>query len=1225
MRHGAMRPVLILASLTLAAGLTGTRSIAAGVPERPGARHSDPPAPQEPSQALISLGDGRWRADNDTQRIQVLFSEEGARILPESLGQRDWEWGISLTRLGGPDDPRAPGRPILVATTDGVEYLRGPVVESFRNGPAGIEHELEIQGPEESPILRFDFILSGTLTPKVSEDGQTVIFRDASGAAVLSYLDLRGLDAEGREASAHWERIEPADDSGAALRLVLQGADHAFPLRVLGRLATTKGAPRSMTTLLPTTGTTTLAAPSNDLCGAAELIPGGGPFPYLSSVVDITDAGTVGDPPSPSCQSSVSRSVWYTFTPASTGAYTFSVCSDAPTATTVEDTVLSLYFATGTCTGLAEVSGGCDDDTCGAGALQSAIANINLTAGTTYYIVAWSYGTAAPLPGAGSLQLRVVRNAPPGPAPPNDRCDGAELIPGGGPFPYSTSITADLSSATTTGDPPAPSCQPNVSRSIWYSFTPAVGGRYTFSVCADETMGTTVDDTVMAIYAATAACSGFLEVPAGCDDDSCASEAAQSRVTGISLAAGTRYYIVVWKYATAAPAAGNTAVQLRVGLGASPPNDACAAATTLALDTPISGTTVDALDDTRLPPGSSCFAGIGQTPSTAIGRDAVYRFTAPEGGRYSFRLSGYDPSGNAVLYVSSDCPAGAAPALVAACLGAANRSSAFPEEASCLPLDAGQTVYVYVDADTLISGSAFTIEANRCPMEREPNGDPPLAGEAACETEGSIAPASDADFFALGIPESGSRVFAMVDGAAGNSSDFDLRVTTETSTLEYDDFNNDSPFGSASPNVSGTALNGAASYLRVSHYSPLAQAEPYRLYAAVQPPASRATTELEPNNTPATATAGAQEYFSGTVSGSGDVDLFSLSAAAGELLQIGLDLNPLRDNTPFNGSLALLDASGGTILMVNDPASSSSNVTGAGSLTSTTPFSPGEAMFYRIRSAGTYYVKVAGSGGTGGDYLLSIARNGGVSPPTDLALTQGDSPDPVVVNGTVTYVLTVRNLGGSSASVVTVRDDLPPGFSLLSASPSQGTCASGSPAVCHLGTIAAGGKATVEIRANAPPAAGAVTNSARVASAVLDRALGNNTVTEMTTVASGADSDGDGAPDASDCAPANAALWAVPGEAERLVFPTLTDRRLLLWEPPQSRGGTSVLYDLLRSTTPASFAIPTCIVKDAAGTSAADPVVPARIFHYLVRSKNACGGNLGSRSDGTPRTGGICP
>src|SRR3954452_21635233 len=61
--------------------------------------------------------------------------------------------------------------------------------------------------------------------------------------------------------------------------------------------------------------------------------------------------------------------------------------------------------------------------------------------------------------------------------PANDQCAGAQEVPSNGPFPYAT-ITVDISDATITGDPPRPSCPTfpsTASRSVWYTFTPAVG------------------------------------------------------------------------------------------------------------------------------------------------------------------------------------------------------------------------------------------------------------------------------------------------------------------------------------------------------------------------------------------------------------------------------------------------------------------------------------------------------------------------------------------------------------------------------------------------------------------------------------------------------------------------------------------------------------------------------------------------------------------------------
>ncbi|MCI0408648.1 MAG: DUF11 domain-containing protein, partial [Acidobacteria bacterium] len=643
----------------------------------------------------------------------------------------------------------------------------------------------------------------------------------------------------------------------------------------------------------------------------------------------------------------------------------------------------------------------------------------------------------------------------------------------------------------------------------------------------------------------------------------------------------------------------------------------------LALDVPASGTTVSAADDTRLPAGTACFGGIGQISSTAPGLDVAYRFTAPEAGAYSFRLSGYDTSKNAVLYVSSDCPIGTPPAPVAGCLAAANRTSVSPEEVSCLPLGAGQAVYAFVDETSISAGSVFLLEVNRCTLESEPNGMVSSAGELACGLEGSISPTGDADFFSLGIPEAGSRVFAMLDGAASNSTDFDLRVTTDADTLEYDDLNNDVPFGSVSPNVSGSRVNGAPAFLRVSHYSPAAQAEPYRLYASIQPPSTGATAEVEPNNATASATGGANEYFSGTLSDAADVDVYSLSAVAGELILIGLDLDPTRDGTPSNGSLSLLDAAGVTLVVVNDLSSTSSNASGSGSLTASTPYTPAESLAYRALASGPLYARVAWSSGSPGDYLLSISHDCRVAPSTEVSVTQSDSPDPIPPAGTLTYSITVHNLGTHPASVVTLRDELPAGATLVSALPSQGLCMASQPVVCHLGNLSAGSSASVSIVSVAPATPGLVINTARITSAVIDTIPGNDTSSEISTIA--ADGDGDGVPDPADCSPGNASVWAVPGEATALSFPNPSDPTLLQWSPPASPGGTQVIYDLLRSSSSAGFLTPTCLTSGTTATSANDSAIPGAVFYYLVRSENACGGNLGTRSDGTPRAAGSCP
>src|SRR5262249_41341966 len=109
----------------------------------------------------------------------------------------------------------------------------------------------------------------------------------------------------------------------------------------------------------------------NDNCAQAEGIPGAGPFPDLPDTTsDIRSAPATGDPTGgPSCAGAVSRSIWYSFIPATSGWYEFSSCADSPTSTTVDDTVIQIVTgAGGACGGFTEVAGGCGDVGCVTGA-----------------------------------------------------------------------------------------------------------------------------------------------------------------------------------------------------------------------------------------------------------------------------------------------------------------------------------------------------------------------------------------------------------------------------------------------------------------------------------------------------------------------------------------------------------------------------------------------------------------------------------------------------------------------------------------------------------------------------------------------------------------------------------------------------------------------------------------------------------------------------------------
>src|SRR4030095_9720317 len=101
------------------------------------------------------------------------------------------------------------------------------------------------------------------------------------------------------------------------------------------------------------------ALPVNDTCSGAEIIPTAANFPYFTTNSDTTLATETGDPIVTCLTANGVRSLWYRFTPATTGLYIFSTGSD--TKTTVDDTAMEIFQNTGGCGGTL-TSVGCSDN-----------------------------------------------------------------------------------------------------------------------------------------------------------------------------------------------------------------------------------------------------------------------------------------------------------------------------------------------------------------------------------------------------------------------------------------------------------------------------------------------------------------------------------------------------------------------------------------------------------------------------------------------------------------------------------------------------------------------------------------------------------------------------------------------------------------------------------------------------------------------------------------------
>jgi len=120
----------------------------------------------------------------------------------------------------------------------------------------------------------------------------------------------------------------------------------------------------------------------------------------------------------------------------------------------------------------------------------------------------------------------------------------------------------------------------------------------------------------------------------------------------------------------------------------------------------------------------------------------------------------------------------------------------------------------------------------------------------------------------------------------------------------------------------------------------------------------------------------------------------------------------------------------------------------------------------------------------------------------ELAVTNSDSPDPVIVGTQLTYTVTVTNNGPSPATNVQISSVWDGPFNLNVATPSQGTCEVTPVLVCSFGALANGAIATVGIGVT-PTAIGSLANTVTVQADQADPIPANNAVAVNTTVVGG--------------------------------------------------------------------------------------------------------------------------
>ncbi|MCK6694153.1 MAG: DUF11 domain-containing protein, partial [Thermoanaerobaculia bacterium] len=119
-----------------------------------------------------------------------------------------------------------------------------------------------------------------------------------------------------------------------------------------------------------------------------------------------------------------------------------------------------------------------------------------------------------------------------------------------------------------------------------------------------------------------------------------------------------------------------------------------------------------------------------------------------------------------------------------------------------------------------------------------------------------------------------------------------------------------------------------------------------------------------------------------------------------------------------------------------------------------------------------------------------------IAPSADLKITKTSTPDPVQIGQSITYTITVTNLGPDNAQAVSVKDTLPASLDFVSATPSAGTWTA---PTWSVGNLALNASATLTIVATVNiNAVGSIINKAYASSNTYDPVTTNNVARDTT-------------------------------------------------------------------------------------------------------------------------------
>lgn len=170
-----------------------------------------------------------YHAPNRIHGFRTRFADDGICVTPRIPDSAPWRWEMTLRSCSDGKNQVSVDSAQLAVLGNRIEYRRGNITEWYVNSAAGLEQGFDIARLSETLTgseLTLQLEIGGTVSPVVSEEGDSVSFKNTDGNTVVAFGKLVSTDANGRNLPSSFAHC------GCDLAIRVNTENAVFPITI---------------------------------------------------------------------------------------------------------------------------------------------------------------------------------------------------------------------------------------------------------------------------------------------------------------------------------------------------------------------------------------------------------------------------------------------------------------------------------------------------------------------------------------------------------------------------------------------------------------------------------------------------------------------------------------------------------------------------------------------------------------------------------------------------------------------------------------------------------------------------------------------------------------------------------------------------------------------------------------------------------------------------------